>query len=179
MRALPLHGAIHRQNPHRAARLDSVPHKDDARSAAVRAARAKCASVDLHISRFHGVLEDEIKNVKKRQGSVFECGERNIATATEFCFGEDVIDAAEPALLFPMPPKNKYEPERVKLADKSTVSVSLNSDSKGAFTLEQLREYARALGFKEKALANALTAAQQSDVWARLKRHALRTRKWY
>lgn len=78
-----------------------------------------------------------------------------------------------------MPPKKQYAAVQVKLGDKSTVSVSLGSDPKGSFTLEQLREYAAALGFKDAALASKLTAAQQSDMWAKLKRHALEKRRWY
>ena len=72
-----------------------------------------------------------------------------------------------------MPPKKSYPDERVKLSDKSTVSVSLGTDPKGSFTLEQLREYAAALGFKDSSLAGKLTATQQSDMWAKLKRFAL------
>ncbi|KAL3909842.1 MAG: hypothetical protein SGPRY_009282, partial [Prymnesium sp.] len=80
-----------------------------------------------------------------------------------------------------MPPKKVYADERVKLSDKSTVSVSLGTDPKGSFTLEQLREYAAALGFKDLSLAGKLTAKhkQQSDMWAKLKRFALQKRRWY
>ena len=59
------------------------------------------------------------------------------------------------------------------------VSVSLGTDPKGSFTLEQLREYAAALGFKDSSLAGKLTATQQSDMWAKLKRFALQNRRWY
>lgn len=60
------------------------------------ALREKCETVDLHVSRFHGVLEDEIKNAQKRQGSLFECGAYDMAAATEFCFSEQKA-VADPA----------------------------------------------------------------------------------
>ena len=54
------------------------------------ALREKDASADLHVSRFHGVLKDEINNAKARHGVVYECGDRDTAAATEFCFSEQI-----------------------------------------------------------------------------------------